>query len=83
MAVEEMTDAQLRDAGIAAKFFRLVFDSKVAGLLEGGGEIDINRCDDILVACSRRGVELPDVDELLILGGSEILQGMAGRKPSD
>jgi hypothetical protein len=51
-----VTRAEWQDAVDSAAAVRAVADCKMYGLIKGGPQIDIHRCDEILEAGKRRGV---------------------------
>lgn len=50
------TPAEWQEAVDASAAYRLIADCELYGLIEGGGEINVDRCDYILQAGKARGV---------------------------
>lgn len=61
---EPETSAEWQEAVDAAAGLRAIADCKMYGLLEGGPQINVERCDDILKYGRARGVypSKPDTD---------------------
>lgn len=53
---DPQTPEQWREAVDAAAASRMIADCKMYGLLEGGPEIDVARCDSLLERGAARGV---------------------------
>lgn len=49
-------------AAVGAAGLRLIADAKAYGFIDGGYEIDVDRCDEILAGAAERGI-VPTSDE--------------------
>ncbi len=61
---EPETDAEWQEAVNGAAGMRMIADCKMYGLIAGGPNIDVSRCDEILERGRARGVlpSMPDTD---------------------
>jgi hypothetical protein len=53
---DPVTDAEWRDAVLAAAALRQIHDCKLYGLIEGGPDINVERCDELIEKGRARGV---------------------------
>jgi len=59
------TPSDWQNAVDAAGFYRLVADARMYGLLEGGPEVNIERCDELLRRGAALGFKPKSVAELI------------------
>lgn len=59
------TPEEWQEAVDVAAFLRMLHDCKLYGLIEGGPETNIDRCDDILERGSSMGIRPVSEDQLI------------------
>jgi hypothetical protein len=58
------TPAEWQEAADAAYFMLAVESARLYGLIEGGPEVNVERCDEILKEAAMRGITPRPIDEM-------------------